>query len=234
MHGTKLDRTPPALPVNLRTRSTGTVHASTADGAPLCPTRITSGALESTSEPVSCRSCRSCLKLHSLEVVERQEQPVADESPAPRETGVRGTVRTAEGIGPRVYPGENVAELLDTLKGVQRRGGLPMDAEVVSRAPGGVWEPLEAIPAPSVSPCPSWCRTDHAGGVDVEHESDLEHVDEHTDLMTGFRQDPGGPVLIVLSDDERSDGTLTLEQAEHLATHLQTLITAARQGGCSS
>ncbi|WP_326830242.1 hypothetical protein OIE13_17085 [Streptosporangium sp. NBC_01810] len=231
MHGTKLDRTPPALPVNLRTRSTGTVHAATADGTPLCPTRVTAAALEFTSEPVSCRSC---LKLHSLEVVEHQEQPAADESPAPRETGVRGTVRTAEGIGPRVYPGENVAELLDTLKGVQRRGGLPVDGEVVSRAPGGVWELLKPGPAPSVSPCPPWCRTDHVNGVDVEHESGLEHVDEHTELMTGFRQDPGGPVLIVLSDDERSDGTLTLEQAEHLAAHLQTLITAARTGARSS
>ncbi|MGC5012995.1 DUF6907 domain-containing protein [Streptosporangium sp. DT93] len=46
---------------NLRTRSTGTVHASTTPGNPLCPARPDAsaavGRYDETSEPVTCRSC---------------------------------------------------------------------------------------------------------------------------------------------------------------------------------
>ncbi|MGS2640267.1 hypothetical protein [Streptosporangium sp. G12] len=94
-------------------------------------------------------------------------------------------------------------------------------------------------PTPPAAPlasaaCPSWCDTDHRNGVDVEHDSGLDVVHPSHEFMTGLRQQPGDEVLIVLSDDERSEGTLTVEQAEHLVAHLQTLITAARQGARSS
>ncbi|MGJ6961162.1 hypothetical protein ACSDR0_04570 [Streptosporangium sp. G11] len=91
-----------------------------------------------------------------------------------------------------------------------------------------------ATPAAPATTCPAWCGTDHLNGVDVEHESGLDVVHPGHEFMTGLRQQPGDEVLIVLSDDERSEGTLTVEQAEHLVEHLQTLITAARQGARSS
>jgi len=47
--------------MNLQTRTTGTVHAPTTDGAPLCPARSRTtaqdGAYAETSSPVTCRSC---------------------------------------------------------------------------------------------------------------------------------------------------------------------------------
>ncbi len=45
------------IPANLRTCTTGTVHATGADGTPLCPTRISPEAMETTTAAVTCKSC---------------------------------------------------------------------------------------------------------------------------------------------------------------------------------
>ncbi|ACZ84826.1 DUF6907 domain-containing protein [Streptosporangium roseum] len=71
-------------PVNLRTRSTGTVHVATADGRSLCPARVAADGVEVVSAPVSCRSC---LKLQPVKVVERQELPAAPPADIIRLTG---------------------------------------------------------------------------------------------------------------------------------------------------
>lgn len=65
-HLTSVTSSSATLTANLRTRSTGTVHATTGEGEPMCPTRVTATALEATSAPVTCRSC---VKLQTVEPV---------------------------------------------------------------------------------------------------------------------------------------------------------------------
>ncbi|MET8381586.1 hypothetical protein ABZV14_01130 [Streptosporangium canum] len=219
------------LPVNLRTRSTGTVHAVTAAGTPLCPARAAAG-MESTSAPVSCRSC---LKLQPLEVVELQEQPA--------EVGVRGTVDHGNGPQVRTYTGTDAVGMLAELRDVQRRQGGAVDAVVVSRVPGGDWRPVAAV-APGA--CPEWCVVDHSNGVDVEHVGELETVAapegaeveggdgeiRTVEVVAQLRQDPGGAPTFVLGVclgvECDVEAEMPVDEAERLVERLQTLITAAR------
>ncbi|WP_344972794.1 DUF6907 domain-containing protein [Streptosporangium fragile] len=136
-----------ATAVNLRTRSSGVVHAAVND-LPACPARpratSPAGAYTETQEPVSCKHC---LKLTATEPAERVEVEAPAQPAEAREYGVRGTVNTPEGVQVRVYAGESLehatTKLLRDLHGVQQRGGLAVDGAVVSRTPGGEWEPIE-------------------------------------------------------------------------------------------
>ncbi|MFI6513613.1 DUF6907 domain-containing protein [Streptosporangium sp. NPDC050855] len=69
---------------NLRTRSTGTIHASTTPGNPLCPARSDVSAIvgryDETSDPITCRSClKQQAKLQPTQAV---EPPAVAEQPS--------------------------------------------------------------------------------------------------------------------------------------------------------
>ncbi|MGJ6968767.1 hypothetical protein ACSDR0_43370 [Streptosporangium sp. G11] len=205
------------LPLNLQTRTTGTVHAP-ADGAPLCPARARTSAQGAayveTSDPITCRSCL-------------KRQAAADQLAA-RETGVRGTVRTAEGVQVRVYPGEDIADMLDTLTAVQQRAGLEVDAVAVSRTPGGDWEPVAPADAePPAEGCAPWCaeHDDCTGGGRYPADPPNGTCWAPTLPTPGGRYGGDGSVCLTHDSEDGTliqiitghDTLLTVEEAERFA-----------------
>ncbi|WP_030919031.1 hypothetical protein [Streptosporangium amethystogenes] len=73
MHSTKPSLVPSALPANLRTRSTGTIHASITPGYPLCPARaraVDGNPYAETNEPITCGHCLKLAPIQMADVAE--------------------------------------------------------------------------------------------------------------------------------------------------------------------
>lgn len=228
------------LTVNLRTRSTGTVHAANADGSPMCPTRVTADALEVTFETATCRSC---LKLQPLEV------PPADEPATVRPA----TVELAPFI-PAPRSDTPAAPLLprggwwqsdEQLDGLACIRCASVDAPMV---PAGIGERGQLFECACHTSCPAWCATNHMGGIDVEHVSDLITVaapegsevtgdDGHVrtmEVVADLIQIPGEALRVSVGVCEGVEclgsADMSIDETELMVTHLQTIIAAARTG----
>lgn len=251
MHGTKPSFVPSALPVNLRTRSTGTVHAATAEGTPQCPVKA-----DTATDIVSATvTCRRCLSLQSAKVaVEPQEPPAATPVvPAAEEPVTVRTGSTERGFRIPPPPAEYAFPTIDaaSLTNAQfdgvacvrcHRTEEPM-VRVGHEENGPLFQcAAHAAPEFSVERCPAWCVADHSNGRDAEHESELVTVAapegaDDAEVVAQLMQEPGEPLRLSLGVCKGveclGDADLTIDDAERLVEHLQTLITTARTGGRS-
>ncbi|MFD8564827.1 DUF6907 domain-containing protein [Streptosporangium canum] len=207
----------PTTAANLRTRSTGTVHAATSQGEPLCPTRVTAAAMEPTSAPVDCRSC---VKLQTV---------------TPQADIIALTGDQLDGIA-CIRCHATDAPMVPA--GVGERGQL-FECTDHTAPP--------AAPEPTAMPCPPWCESDDHGGDSLGERVHWSTIPDVPLSLEASADGFTGPVgitlmadLLVLDDDTRGTHIslsenakpwrrrLTLAEADQLAGRLRDLTARAR------